>query len=570
VGKDRKLVYIREDFIDGTFTIEEAHATLDELIKEDGSDGTAHERKERPQALVRPRIEAIHAGPTKNWTFYSAEKLKGDPGLHSGVYSWSYPYPKPMLKNHDSRSGEPLGRIHSAEFVVETPQAKRPGIIVTPDILDEDAAAKVRDGRYRTVSIGAHTDAVTCSICGWDILNDGRCPDHERGTTYENQTAMWTLGNIWFDELSFVNVPADQDAMVIEVAANDDTPAVNEDEQVPEDHEVAAVKESAEPESDAVDEEGDETPDNPDNDQAANEEAPPDNAEEDDIEEDYEPTAEDKLDMLVYLAMVSAGIDLDQDDTVVDEAQGGDDPNRPKGKDGKPIGKMKTGNQKQAYYGHNLLHGWWNKGSSNWTKDQIKKEHARVVRVILEKGWKHNMIDGLDRTLPGDLQSRSKANASTEPTVVEHTAELEKKVSSLERQLASATKENQTLLRENAELETRLHVNLAEQVVDLKAALSKPGIEDHEAAMAEHITRTADSLRDMLADLIKEARTLRSERETAIERVTNPGLVGITNEPNTVVQDRESDTVETVHVPLVDNTERQINTLKKMFAPKRL
>ena len=88
--------------------------------------------------------------------------------------------------------------------------------------------------------------------------------------------------------------------------------------------------------------------------------------------------------------------------------------------------------------------------------------------------------------------------------------------------------------------------------------------------MAEHMTRTADSLRDMLADLIKEARTLRSERETAIERVTNPGLVGITNEPNTVVQDRESDTVETVHVPLVDNTERQINTLKKMFAPKRL
>ena len=53
------------------------------------------------------------------------------------------------------------------------------------------------------------------------------------------------------------------------------------------------------PNRDAADEEGDETPDNPDNDQAANEEAPPDDAEEDDIEEDYEPTAEDKLDMLV-------------------------------------------------------------------------------------------------------------------------------------------------------------------------------------------------------------------------------------------------------------------------------
>ena len=66
--------------------------------------------------------------------------------------------------------------------------------------------------------------------------------------TYENQTAMWALGNIWFDELSFVNVPADQDAMVIEVTASDDTPAVNEDEQAPEDHEAVTVGD-AEPES---------------------------------------------------------------------------------------------------------------------------------------------------------------------------------------------------------------------------------------------------------------------------------------------------------------------------------
>ena len=98
MGKDRKLVYIREDFIDGTFTIEEAHATLDELIKEDGSDGTAHERKERPQALVRPRIEAIHAGPTKNWTFYSAESSRETLGCTAVFTRGHIHTPSPCLK----------------------------------------------------------------------------------------------------------------------------------------------------------------------------------------------------------------------------------------------------------------------------------------------------------------------------------------------------------------------------------------------------------------------------------------------------------------------------------------
>ncbi len=565
MGKDRKLVYFKEDFNGGEFKIEEARTTIEELTSENAPNQTEEAQKDKPQALVRPRIEAIHAGATKNWTFYSAEKLKGDPKLHSGVYSWSYPYPKPMLKNHDSYKGEPLGRIHQAEFVVETPRAKRPGIIVTPDILDDDAAAKIRDGRYCTVSIGAHTDSITCSICGWDVLNDWKCPDHERGKMYDNQTATWILGNLWFDELSFVNVPADQDAMVASVDGDDGATT--------EQHEDVITEETQHPTAEVAESVDDAPAEQPVMDNSVQQESDSTTVD-DNVEEDYEPTTEDKLDVLVYLAMVNAGTEFDQDDEV-DESKAGDDSGRPDGKDGKPIGKMKTGNQKQAYYGHNLLHGWWTKGKSSWTKDQIKKEHARVVRIILDKGWKHSMIDGLDKTLSQELKDRSKngndknSAEMTADEMQEQIATLTDKTTALERQLASAAKENQTLLRENAELETQLHRNLVEQVIDLKVALNKPGIENRDTAVLEHMTRTADSLRDMLADLVTEAQTLRVERATLIDRVPNPGLAAMPNEPNAVITNSAGENVVTP-APAKDPDEQKINAIKQMFAPKRL
>ncbi len=565
MGKDRKLVYFKEDFNGGEFKIEEARTTIEELTSENAPNQTEEAQKDKPQALVRPRIEAIHAGATKNWTFYSAEKLKGDPKLHSGVYSWSYPYPKPMLKNHDSYKGEPLGRIHQAEFVVETPRAKRPGIIVTPDILDDDAAAKIRDGRYCTVSIGAHTDSITCSICGWDVLNDWECPDHERGKMYDNQTATWILGNLWFDELSFVNVPADQDAMVASVDGDDGATT--------EQHEDVITEETQHPTAEVAESVDDAPAEQPVMDNSVQQESDSTTVD-DNVEEDYEPTTEDKLDVLVYLAMVNAGTEFDQDDEV-DESKAGDDSGRPDGKDGKPIGKMKTGNQKQAYYGHNLLHGWWTKGKSSWTKDQIKKEHARVVRIILDKGWKHSMIDGLDKTLSQELKDRSKngndknSAEMTADEMQEQIATLTDKTTALERQLASAAKENQTLLRENAELETQLHRNLVEQVIDLKVALNKPGIENRDTAVLEHMTRTADSLRDMLADLVTEAQTLRVERATLIDRVPNPGLAAMPNEPNAVITNSAGENVVTP-APAKDPDEQKINAIKQMFAPKRL
>lgn len=161
--------------------------------------------------VLYPRIEAIHAGRTRNFNRYLAEKLKGDPDLRSGVYSWTAPYPKPVIHNHDTNT-EATGRVYSASYSEYT-AAGRPGIIVTPKITQEKAIKDIQEGRLLTVSIGASTNAAVCSICGTDIINEGFC-GHMRGEEYDGQVAEWIAGDLFFDELSWVNVPADSDAMI--------------------------------------------------------------------------------------------------------------------------------------------------------------------------------------------------------------------------------------------------------------------------------------------------------------------------------------------------------------------
>ena len=163
--------------------------------------------------FVLPKIEAIHVGRTKNYVHYTADKLKGDAALKSGVYSWADPYAKPVIYNHDIHT-EATGRVLRAAYSEYT-QAGRPGIIVVPKITDPKAVKAIQDGRLLTVSVGAHTDAAICSICGTDIANEGYC-GHMKGEEYDGETAEWIAGNIWFDELSWVNLPADQDAMIVE------------------------------------------------------------------------------------------------------------------------------------------------------------------------------------------------------------------------------------------------------------------------------------------------------------------------------------------------------------------
>ena len=167
--------------------------------------------------FLMPRIEAIHAGRTRNYNHYPADKLRGDASIHSGVYSWLQPYAKPVIYNHDTNT-EATGRVYSAAYAEYT-RAGRPGLIVIPKITESNAIQALKDGRLLTVSIGASSDAAICSICGTDIVNEGYC-GHMKGEEYEGRVAEWITGNLWFDELSWVNVPADAEAMVVDTQSS--------------------------------------------------------------------------------------------------------------------------------------------------------------------------------------------------------------------------------------------------------------------------------------------------------------------------------------------------------------
>lgn len=242
----RKLAYIKEDFLNGKFELEEARATYEDLIK--GPDVVLTEsegrssKESKKKKLISAKIEAIHAGATRNHTFYTVEKLKGDINLHSGVFSCMYPYPKPILTHHNTYNGDPIGRIKSASFETDT-KAGKPGLVVVADITEADAAEKVKDKRYLTVSIGAHTDSVTCSICGTDIINDGRC-EHLRGEKYDGVTCQWMIGNLWIDEISYVDVPSCETAMT--VAIEYDSESDMEESKMPTDNSVATPESTLE------------------------------------------------------------------------------------------------------------------------------------------------------------------------------------------------------------------------------------------------------------------------------------------------------------------------------------
>ncbi|MFW6029009.1 MAG: hypothetical protein ACOCRO_02015 [Halanaerobiales bacterium] len=178
---------------------------------------------------ITVEIEAIHEMTTANYTTYPAKSLRGSEAAKTGAYSWTDPYEKPVLTHHNSYNGEPIGRVVGAEFK-NSSQAGPPTILLICEITDKDAIEKVNDGRYKTVSIGGRAGHAYCSICGHDWVEEGYC-EHWPGNEYEikdgkKETAHLIMEDLIFDEVSFVNVPADKYAMIIKQAKDEDNSSV--------------------------------------------------------------------------------------------------------------------------------------------------------------------------------------------------------------------------------------------------------------------------------------------------------------------------------------------------------
>lgn len=160
-------------------------------------------------------IEAIHADiPTRNFTRYIAS------GCQKSVASWTQPYNIPVIMYHNDYDGQIIGRVIEASV---KPSVKTEGQALVlkasiPGYLDRE---HVCDGLLNTVSIGARASDVRCSICGAQ-LSEGEFCEHERGQVYDGQTCFWDVYEWEAKEVSFVIVPSDKYAGVINVISGHD------------------------------------------------------------------------------------------------------------------------------------------------------------------------------------------------------------------------------------------------------------------------------------------------------------------------------------------------------------
>lgn len=167
---------------------------------------------------LRVRVPGTHGGfVNKNGYFYKVD------GMKEAYKSWVSPYNKPILIGHGDNE-DPIGRVVAAELVEDDPMdyvnkfgrtdnIPAAHIAMELEIIDQESIKKILDGTYLTVSQGADCDDVTCSICKQDIGEEGPC-DHKRGKTYDGELAYWIFGPLNYQELSIVNVPSDEFAIL--------------------------------------------------------------------------------------------------------------------------------------------------------------------------------------------------------------------------------------------------------------------------------------------------------------------------------------------------------------------
>ena len=164
-------------------------------------------------------MEATHSGKNHNYCIYYEDSMEKD------AESFVNPFKKPMLKNHNDYSGEPLGRINQSWFGPSALTDERSAIHLKARVTDQDAIPKFLDGRYSTVSIGGTMGTVTCNVCGKTILKDGKFKfcGHWRGETYKDQMCYWGAKDIEYHEVSTVNNPADDYAQIMKVTVITDS-----------------------------------------------------------------------------------------------------------------------------------------------------------------------------------------------------------------------------------------------------------------------------------------------------------------------------------------------------------
>lgn len=191
-----------------------------EMLAEDFDDYPLYEFP----PVIFPEIRAITADSvTRNYTLYPAGALMGDPNEGTGFHSLLNPYPIPILRDHlvtldeGADPNAPFGRVINASYVTDSTGG---WIRAVPVITDPKAIAMILDQRFMTVSIGGEVSECYCSVCTangdrYNMIEQGFCNEHWPGETYDGVLCYWEMGGMKMYEISFVNVPADENARVV-------------------------------------------------------------------------------------------------------------------------------------------------------------------------------------------------------------------------------------------------------------------------------------------------------------------------------------------------------------------
>jgi len=207
-----------------------------------------------PQLIVT--VAATHAGlMTRNKAFYRPDSMK------ASLDTFLHPFAKPVQVHHSDHV-DPVGRVRAVRYVdishkyvdplrefrnhfagktfLDAKSSNEKSFDQVNWILknmqgmkdyqglgygeldlhisDPKTAERILDERYLTVSVGFSTTEAYCSQCKQDWAgNDGPC-EHTPGTMYDEVPMVLIPSNFLYEEVSWVNNPADPHAQVIKVS----------------------------------------------------------------------------------------------------------------------------------------------------------------------------------------------------------------------------------------------------------------------------------------------------------------------------------------------------------------
>lgn len=207
-----------------------------------------------PQVL-EVKMRGTHSGYLVNHRVY--------PGVHmrKAASTWTTAenggtgaYERPVLLNHDSYNGKPIGRVKGYKFKAlkkgkdfkldfmspvfgeQTEDLGSGYILLTAHITNPDAIDAIINREYQTVSTAQMTDAMFCSICGHNFLDRKERCEHWPGEVYEVEVGKDKCGSsgkkkkkkmvemqcygvtgpLTYREVSYVNAPAQPNAQNLE------------------------------------------------------------------------------------------------------------------------------------------------------------------------------------------------------------------------------------------------------------------------------------------------------------------------------------------------------------------